>query len=65
MLKMVEFMTVSERILNIGIKIYNNLPSFIKRTWDNSKKFKSLLRNILYYNLFYTLDKYFNHNATS
>jgi hypothetical protein len=55
---------IKKKILNIGINIYNNLPSFIKRTWDYSKKFKSLLRNILYSNLFHTLDKYFNHNAT-
>ena len=29
----------------MGIKIYNNLLSFIMRTLDNSKEFKSLLRN--------------------
>ena len=32
-------------IRNVGIKIYNNLPSFIKRTLDNmsSMEFKKLL----------------------
>ena len=30
-------------ILNMGIKIYNNLPSFIKRILDNSKDFKSFI----------------------
>ena len=41
-------------VLSMSIKIENNLPSFIKRTSDNSKEFKSLLSNFLYSNLFYT-----------
>jgi hypothetical protein len=45
----------------MGIKICNNSPFFIKRTLDNSKEFKSLIRNFLCYNPFDTLDKYFNH----
>ena len=49
----------------MGIKIYNNLPSFIKRTLDNSKEFKSLLRNFFYSNPFFKKDEYFNHNTTS
>jgi hypothetical protein len=52
-------------ILNRGIKIYNNLPPFLKRTSYNSKEFKSLLRNFLYSNPFYTLDEHVNHNATA
>jgi hypothetical protein len=52
-------------ILNMGIKSNNNLPCFIKRTLDNNNKFKSLLRNILYFNPFCKLDEYFNHNTSS
>jgi len=49
----------------MGIKICNNSPSFIKRILDNSKEFKALIGNFLYYNPFNTLDEYFNHNTTS
>lgn len=49
----------------MAINICNNSPSFIKRTWDNSKEFKALIRNALFYNAFDTLDEYFNHNTTS
>jgi len=52
-------------ILNRGIKIYTNLPPFLKRTTYNTKEFKSLLRNFLYSNPFYTMDKNINHNATA
>jgi len=41
-------------ILNSGIKIYNNLPPFLKRTSYNSKEFKSLARNFLYSNPVHT-----------
>jgi hypothetical protein len=49
-------------IINMGTKIYNNLPSYIKDTSDNLNKFKSLLKKFLYSNLFYTLKEYFNYN---
>jgi hypothetical protein len=52
-------------ILNSGIKIYNNLPPFLKRTSYNSKEFKSLLRNFLYSNPVHTLDEYVNRKATA
>ena len=52
-------------ILNRGIKIYTNWPPFLKRTPYNTKEFKSLLRNFLYSNPFYTMDKYINYNATA
>jgi hypothetical protein len=51
-------------ILNMGIKLNNNLPSFVKRTLDNNNEFKSLLRNVLYFSPIYTLDKYFKHNTS-
>jgi hypothetical protein len=51
-------------IINMGIKIYNNLPSFIKETYTTPKIFKSLLKNFLYSNSFYSLDEYFNYNVS-
>jgi hypothetical protein len=49
--------------LNMGIKINNNLPPFMKRTSDNSKEFESFLRNIFYSNPICTSDEYFSHNT--
>ena len=51
-------------ILNMAFKTYINLPSFIKRTLDNSYEFISLLRNFFNNNPFYTMDEYFNHNTS-
>jgi hypothetical protein len=52
-------------ILNSGIKIYNNLPPFLKRASYNSKEVKSLLRNFLYSNPVCKLDEYVDHKATA
>ena len=51
-------------IINMGIKIYNNLPSFIKESNTTPQEFKSLLKSFLYSNTFYTLDEYFNYNLS-
>ena len=47
-------------LMNMGIKIWNNLPSFIKESHGTTQTFK-LLRNFLYSNTFYTLDEYFEY----
>jgi hypothetical protein len=44
-------------------KIYNNLPLYIKDTSANLNKFKSILKNFLYSNSFYTLKEYFRCNC--
>ena len=49
-------------VINMGIKIYNNFPSFIKEPNATPQEFKSLLKNCLYSNTFCTLDEYFNYN---
>jgi hypothetical protein len=51
-------------ILNMDIKIYNNLPSFIKETYTTPQIFTSLLKIFLYSNSFYSLDEYFNYNLS-
>jgi hypothetical protein len=50
--------------INMGIKIYNNLPLFIKESIATPKQFKFHLKNFLYSNTFYTLEEYFNHNLS-
>jgi hypothetical protein len=52
-------------VISMGIKIYNNLPTFIKESNTTSQKFKSLLKNFLYANKFYTLNEYFNYNSSN
>jgi hypothetical protein len=46
--------------INMGIQIFNNLPSSIKESHTAPKNFKLLLQNCLYSNTFYTLDECFN-----
>jgi hypothetical protein len=43
-----------------GIKIFNNLPLEIKNVGDNSKKFKTALKQFLYTHSFYILEQYLN-----
>jgi len=43
-----------------GIKMFNNLPSEIKKVAGNQKKFKIALKKFLYTYSFYTLEEYFS-----
>ena len=44
---------------NLGAKVFNMLPSYIKIESDNPKKFKLALQRFLYKNSFYSLDEHF------
>jgi hypothetical protein len=46
-------------VTNMGIKIYNNLPSEIKTT-QNFKAFKRKLKDYLLLNVFYSLKEFLN-----
>ena len=46
-------------VSNLGAKVFNMLPSYIKIKSDNPKKFKMALQKFLYENSFYSLDEYF------
>ena len=46
-------------VSNLGAKVFNMLPSYIKIESDNPKKFKMALQKFLYENSFYSLDEYF------
>ena len=39
-------------VLYMGIKIYNSLPTYVKKESINTKKFESLLKNFLCENSF-------------
>jgi hypothetical protein len=46
----------------MGLKVFNSLPSDIKDKVPDIKDFKSLIKNFLSCNTFYTLEEYFYHN---
>jgi len=43
----------------MGLKIFNTIPVYIKQESDNPKKFESLLKEFLYENSFYSLEKFY------
>jgi hypothetical protein len=43
-----------------GVKVFNALPFKLKEISDNTKNFKSELKEFLYLNSFYTLEEFFN-----
>jgi hypothetical protein len=45
-----------------GIKVFNNLPQSIKNLSNDTKQFKSALKNYLHAHSFYSIDEYFNVN---
>ena len=47
-------------VFHVGVKIYNSLPTFIKKESNNIKKFESLLRKFLLENSLYSLDEFYN-----
>jgi len=46
-------------VLYNGTKMYNNLPSYIKKETSNTKKFAKVLKEYLYENAFYTLEEFY------
>jgi hypothetical protein len=46
-------------VSNVGTKVFNMLPSYIKVESDNPKNFKLVLQKFLYEHSFYSLDEYF------
>jgi hypothetical protein len=46
----------------MGIKIFNNLPPFIKDISNHVKKFENCLKLFLCLNSFHSLEEYSQHN---
>jgi hypothetical protein len=44
----------------LGVKVFNALPSYIKSEFNNPKKFKVLLKKLLYEKSVYSLDEFFD-----
>jgi len=45
----------------MGIRIFNNLPPYIKDISNNVKKFENCLQRFLHMHSFYSLEEYFPH----
>jgi len=45
-------------VVNMGIKLYNQMPESIKK-FDNFKLFKEELKSLLLSHSFYSVDKFF------
>jgi len=48
-----------------GTKMYNNLPTYIKKESSNAKKFAKVLKKFLYENAFYSLDEFYTYHCDS
>ena len=56
-------LTVYQRGVHyMGIRIFNNLPPYIKDISNNVKKFENCLKRFLHIHSFYSLEEYFQHN---
>jgi len=44
----------------MGVKIFNSLHAYIKKEYNDIKKFESLLKEFLLKNSFYSLDEFYN-----
>jgi hypothetical protein len=47
----------------MGIKVFNNLPSYIKEASSNVKKFETNLKRFLYIDSFYSIEEYFQYTS--
>jgi len=45
----------------MGIKIFNNLPPYIKDLSNNVRKFEMYLNRFLHTHSFYSIEEYFQH----
>jgi hypothetical protein len=49
----------------MGIKIFNNLPPYIKDISNNTRKFEMCLKWFLHIHSFYSLEEYFQYKSTT
>ena len=56
--------TVYQRAVHyMGIKIFNNLPPYIKDISDNVRKFEICLKRFLHMHSFYSIEEYFQYKS--
>jgi hypothetical protein len=49
----------------MGIKIFNNIPPYIKDVSNNVRKFEICLKRFLYIHSFYSIEEYFQNKSIS
>lgn len=54
------FTVYQKGVYCMGIRVYNNLPTYIKEESHNPKKFKTCLKHFLHIHYFYSIEEYFN-----
>jgi hypothetical protein len=47
----------------MGIRVYNDLPFYIKKESYNLSKFKMCLKHFLHIHYFYSIEEYFQYRA--
>ena len=47
----------------MGIKIFSNLPPYIKNVSKNVRKFEICLKQFLHIHSFYSIEEYFQHKS--
>ena len=50
-------------MINFGIKVFNHLPTSIKKTSHDINHFRSVLKSFLNTNSFYSMEEYFPWNS--
>jgi len=56
----VELIFLKKNVINLGTKLYNKLPNYIKNL-ENLKTFKKQLKAFLLQQTFYSEDEYLSH----
>jgi hypothetical protein len=57
------FTVYQKGVYCMGIKVYNNLPSYIKDESYNPRKFKTYLLHFLHAHYFYSIEEYFQYKT--
>jgi hypothetical protein len=52
---------IKKSVTNLGAKIYNKLPNYIKNQ-ENPRSFKKQLKTFLLHQTFYSVDEYLSYN---
>ena len=57
-------LTIYQRgVYYMGIKIFNNLPPYIKHISNNNRKFEICLKRFLHIHSFYSIEEYFQYKS--
>ena len=58
-------LTLFQKGVRMGIKVFNTLPHYIKEMSNNSREFETNLKRFLHAHSFCSIDEYFQYNPTA